>query len=302
LTWLERTGERERLLRLAATLGFFWYYTGRWLEGRRWLAKSLAAPPAMPSDYLGWAHYFLGVLNHYLGDDEEAVSQLEQSRAIARQHRDSVDDLEAISVAMLGIVEGGRGNYVTGDTILAESLELVRTSDPMFGPLMSYQRGKVAYGRGDTGLAAQYWEQALAAGRALDRPYFVCWCLGWIGILATDQGDYAKATSALREAFAVSSSTELGPLNYGTKYVVRGPMNAAAAFLAQTVDEPERAVRLLGASAPVDELKSEKSLLPERTVYERAMNRAREALGQAAFDRAWADGQAMSPDQVTAEL
>jgi DNA-binding CsgD family transcriptional regulator len=136
----------------------------------------------------------------------------------------------------------------------------------------------------------------------LDRPYFASWCLSWIGILATDQGDYPKATSALREAFAVTSSTELGSLNYGTQYVVRGPMNAAAAFLAQAVDEPEQAVRLLGASAAVDELKSEKSLLPERTVYERAMIRAREALGQAAFDSAWADGQAMSPDQVTAEL
>jgi DNA-binding NarL/FixJ family response regulator len=58
----------------------------------------------------------------------------------------------------------------------------------------------------------------------------------------------------------------------------------------------------LGASAAVNELKSEKSLLPERTVYERAMNRARDALGQAAFDRAWADGQSMNPDQVTSEL
>ncbi|MFL5758892.1 MAG: ATP-binding protein [Thermomicrobiales bacterium] len=302
LTWLERTGDWARLLRLAATLGFFWYYTGRWLEGRDWLAKSLAAPSAMQSPYLGWAHYFLGVLNHYLGDDEEAAIHLAQSRAIARDTRNSVDDLEAISVAMLGMVEGGRGNYMAGDTMLAESLELVRTSDPMFGPLMSYQRGKVAYGRGASELAAQYWEQALEAGRALDRPYFVSWCLGWIGILATDQGDYPKATSALREAFSVSSSTELASLSCGTQYVVRGPVNAATALLAQAVDEPVRAAHLLAASAAVDELKSEKSLMPERTVFERAMNRAREALGQAAFDRAWAEGRAMRPDQVTAEL
>jgi DNA-binding NarL/FixJ family response regulator len=61
-------------------------------------------------------------------------------------------------------------------------------------------------------------------------------------------------------------------------------------------------VHLLGASAAVDELKSEKSLLPERMAWERAMHGAQEALGQADSDRAWTAGQAMRPEQVKAEL
>jgi predicted ATPase/DNA-binding CsgD family transcriptional regulator len=302
LAWLEHTCDRERLLRLAATLGPFWYFTGRMLEGRSWLERALATPPAPLSDFLGWAHFSLGVFECDLGDDEEAVIQLEQSRAIARQQQDSVDDLEAFSLAMLGAVEEDRGNYAAGDRMLAESLKLARTPDPTFGSWVTYHRGKIAYGRGDTIMAAQYWEQALAAGRTVDLPVLVCWCLGWLGFLAANRGDYAKAISALREVLAVSSSTELGSLTSVTQPVARGHLNAFTASLAQVAGEPERAVRLLGASAALVELHGDKPLLPESAIDERAVHQAREALGQAEFDRAWAAGRAMSPDQVTAEL
>jgi hypothetical protein len=305
LAWLEQTGDRERLLRLAATLGGFWYYTGRLLEGRSWLERALATQPTPLSDVHGLAHFGLGGVNHYLGNDEEAVIHLEQSRAIARQHRDSVDDLEARSVAMLGIAEGGRGNYVAADALLAESLKLATTSDPTFDPVVIYHRGRMAYGRGDSVHAWLYWEQALATGRALDRPYFVCWCLSWLGLVATDRGDYAGAISAFREVLAMSSATEVGSLNTAGQYLSRGHMDAFTALLAQLIGEPERAARILGAWAAFDtrEGGSSPSLaLPERAPYERAERGAREALGQADFAHAWAEGRAMRPDQVTTEL
>jgi hypothetical protein len=88
------------------------------------------------------AHWLLGLLNHYLGDHEEAISQLEQSQAIARQHRNSIGDLEAGAALMLGIVEVGRSNHVAADTMLAESLKLARAPGPTFGPLVTYHRGR----------------------------------------------------------------------------------------------------------------------------------------------------------------
>ena len=114
LTWLERTGDSERLLRLAATLTLFWYTTGRLQEGRAWLERALAAVPSTQSDYLSAAHYFLGMLDHYLGDDEEAVMQVEQSRALARQHPDSIGDIEAWSAWLLGNIEVGRREIYGG--------------------------------------------------------------------------------------------------------------------------------------------------------------------------------------------
>jgi DNA-binding NarL/FixJ family response regulator len=74
--------------------------------------------------------------------------------------------------------------------------------------------------------------------------------------------------------------------------------------LASLTGQPERAVRLLSAFSASDELGAEKFFLPlpQRAIYERAVQRVQEALGQAEFDRAWAEGRAMSPDQITAEF
>jgi hypothetical protein len=167
---------------------------------------------------------------------------------------------------VLGIVEAGRGNYVAADAMLAESHTLARTAEPIFGPLMNYARGTWAYGRGDLSLAKQYMEQALVAGRALERPLIVCWCLDWLGLLAIDQGDYAKAISAFREGLAVSSATELGSLNIATQPLARGYLDEFTALLALLTRQPERAVRLLGATAASEELHGEKYALPERTI------------------------------------
>jgi DNA-binding CsgD family transcriptional regulator len=207
-------------------------------------------------------------------------------------------------VLLLGIVEVGRSNYDAGDALLAESLKLARASDPTFGPMVTYHRGKLAYGRGDIELAKQYLEQALSAGRAVDRLVLVCMCLGWLGMLATDQGAYAEATRAFREVLAVNSSTELGSLRSAPDPGYGGPIVPFTAVLALMTGQPERAVRLLGNSTVIDDLGGEKFFLslPQHAIFERAVQRAQEALGQAEYDRAWADGRAMSPDQVRAEL
>jgi DNA-binding NarL/FixJ family response regulator len=84
--------------------------------------------------------------------------------------------------------------------------------------------------------------------------------------------------------------------------LARGYADEYAALLALLTGQPERAVRLLGATAATGELKGEIYPHPERAIVQRAMHGAREVLGQAEFDRAWADGQAMRFDQRTAEF
>ena len=162
----------------------------------------------------------------------------------------------------------------------------------------------MAYGRGDTVLAARYWDQALATARGLDRPQLVGMCLSWPGMLAIDQGDYAEAIRAFRNVLAMSAESELGSLRIGTQFAAWGPVEQFIAVLALMTGHPQQTVRLLSNSRVSEDLGDERFflLLPQRAIYERTVSQAQEVLGRAEFDRAWADGRTMSPDQVTADL
>ena len=65
---------------------------------------------------------------------------------------------------------------------------------------------------------------------------------------------------------------------------------------------PERAARLLGASAALREEIGTPLPPIVRTDHDHASNAAREALGEEAFEAAWAAGHAMSLEEAISEV
>jgi non-specific serine/threonine protein kinase len=66
------------------------------------------------------------------------------------------------------------------------------------------------------------------------------------------------------------------------------------AFIAQARDQPDRAARLLGAAEVLREVIDIPMTRFERQEYEQAVARLRDAMGEEAFDRAWAEGRELT--------
>jgi predicted ATPase/DNA-binding CsgD family transcriptional regulator len=292
LSRFEQTGEGRKLLQLVNLIIWYWFTAGQFREAQRWLERALEMAQGASPYELGCAHLLLGGFDQYLGAEESAIAHMEQGRATGHQIGDQW--LEAVAIGELGIVAEDHADYETAEARFAEAVELGSAFDPTLGPLMTYHRGKLAYARGDMGLAMELWESAMADGRALNRPQLVAWCLMWLALAASEQGDLAQAAGPLREYVDIRTSTQY-------RHMTSGLLDTCA-VLARATGEPERAARLLGASATAAEITDQSFTLLGGVVTEKETKRVREALGHEQFDQAWEEGRSMRPGQVAAEI
>src|SRR5262249_8047920 len=65
LDWSIAAGDAETSVRLAGSAGTFWSLSGRWSEGREWLARALAQLRTVPAAARAAALIQLGRLAHY---------------------------------------------------------------------------------------------------------------------------------------------------------------------------------------------------------------------------------------------
>ncbi|HEX9440857.1 MAG TPA: hypothetical protein VF909_14320, partial [Roseiflexaceae bacterium] len=114
-----------------------------------------------------------------------------------------------------------------------------------------------------------------------------------LGALVNAQGDAARATALLREALVLQQS-------HAGKGSIASSLERFAGIAAGQ-GQPDRAARLLGAAEALR--KAIGAPLPpvERPDYERTVAAARAQLDAATFATAWAEGQALTLEQVIAE-
>jgi len=290
LAWLEREGDGAALLGLAAALGWFWYLTGQYREGRAWLERGLAAGGDGPTPDHAMALVRAGHLAHMLGDDAAAGPLMERRAAAARAIGDAAE--EAGALLLLGVVDEDRGAYDRAERRFAAAIDLyARAPDlhPQRAVEATYHRGIVAYGRGDLERAAALLTEALESGRALGADLPVAWCLVYLGLLRIERGDLGGAARALRESAMLSQDGRMSHHD--------GQVLAAVAVLAGARGEAEAAARLQGAAAAVDATHGQELPdLPERAIYEREALRLQQAIGGSVYARAWADGRNMRPE------
>jgi predicted ATPase/class 3 adenylate cyclase len=111
-------------LRLAASLGRFWWLRGRLAEGVEWLELALDRVPLGAPAARATALLWSGVCHDALGEFEVARDRLEASLAIARQIGDR--RLEAHALNSLGVAIRSLGDLDRARDLVAASLELKR--------------------------------------------------------------------------------------------------------------------------------------------------------------------------------
>jgi predicted ATPase len=295
---LEWSVERnpELALRLSGALALFWDVYGHLYEGLLWLETALAVrtarqPPIAPS-------------------------------------------IRARALFGAGWLAWRRGDFERATAFGQESLSLYHSLGDKSGMAWSLRSlGNLAIMRGDFDLAQSLHEQSLAYYRELGDKEGVVAVLSNLGSIARGQGDYARAVVLLEESIALDQDLENTLRHYaalaelGAVFLLKGEPERAASHFAEALRRLQqvslrdvfiiyclvgaagvsvarrqaiRAARLFGAA---DASRTTLGLAQDatfQTMEEQVFAAIRAQLDNTTFAAAWAEGQAMTPEQAVA--
>ena len=117
--------------------------------------------------------------------------------------------------------------------------------------------------------------------------------LALLGEIALERSDLPAASAYYSESIALARA--LGDTTF------LGAGLAAIGSIAADQGQMEQAARLLGAAEAMYQVAGAWSFIAVRGQSRQAIDAARAALGQEAFDEAWARGRRLSREQATAE-
>jgi non-specific serine/threonine protein kinase len=283
-------------LRLACALFLFWVHRGYLTDGLQWLEGALARTAHSPSGLRIHALWAAAQLAAAGGRRELSRSFLRSARADQEEvliHARASRDQEKIAQALLQLANLSRGlsDMDAADRLAREAWELLAAVGDRVGVVRALQTiSGIALERGDREAARPLLEERLAISRELGDPDFLVHALGALGHLARDEGDYPRAHSYYTESlslrhqagFAMATAQSLEDLG----------------SLAGRMQQPERAIRLLGAAEAFCESLGAHPPVAIAAEYEHALTAGRAALGETAFAAVWAEGRAMALDRA----
>ena len=287
LTWFAER-DASACAGLAAALRDYWYESGRWREGRRWLEPAVAQAAALPDRIAAKAFVASGYLAHYQGDDASALPLLERGLVVLRHLGD--ERAEAYAQYLLGIAAEDRGDYAAATELLAEAGRRLRSLGHAANAAFAEAHlGIVALGESDPARARVHGDAArmLAAEAGASGPDVAVLLLGDV---ARDVGELATAAERYREYLELTAGRG------GSEDLARAV--AAVAVLAVERGQPEGAARLFGAGERLRETLGLALAQPERSVCERASARALGELGEERFGKALTEGRALAPHEA----
>ena len=297
LAWLDRIGEIERYLRLLTRLFPLWIPLGYIDEGRRLLERGLERSDGVPASLRGLATGHAGTLAGYQDDGERGLQLLQEALALAGTVIDPTlqnrSDL-AMMQRQMGQQLDRLGRFREAEPYIEQALTGFRELDDDVNVAVSHQSiAATAFGRGDLARARRHVETAIALLRSTENLTFAPSMFQLLALIACDGGDVAGALDALKEALA------RGP-EAGEPAIPPGRM-ATVAVLAVRCGLAKPAVRLYAAASTRAITLGVPFLLPERPVFEQAMDEARSALRDEEFAAAWAEGLTLTLERSTRE-
>jgi tetratricopeptide (TPR) repeat protein len=259
-------------------------------EGLGWLEKALAAssgtaPPSLQAKALNEA----GWIVLWQGDYKRAMTLIEEGLILFEELGDRTG--MANSLFHLGHVAIHRGDRARVEAVRHEAEELRR--EPLDRRALAYLLiflALDALDEGDYDLVEALYEESMALTRELGDKRGIAMCLTILMFTALEQGDYERAATLLEEDLRLLQ--ELRD-KAGTSYGLLG-MAAVAALRG----EPARAARLWGAAEALLEAIGLPVTQFDRAHYdyEGYLAIARSQLDETAWEAAWSEGRAMTPD------
>jgi non-specific serine/threonine protein kinase len=232
------------------------------------------------------------------GDYAIAHSVLEESLTVF-QELGSKSGI-AMSLSELGWLALSQGDYLTARSRLEESLALRREMGYRVGMAISLNLlGDVALHQGNYQQAKALIDKSLTLRKEVGSKSGIAWSLQNLGHLAQHQGEYRQAAALFEESLTLFQ--ELGN-KIGVAECLEGLASVAAAECQpeRGRQTAQRATQLFGAAEALREVASTPVPPYRRADYDRDIAAARAQLDQAAFATAWAEGRAMTMEQVVA--
>jgi len=326
--------DADTVLRLCAALWRFWFWRGYLSEGRRWMEQALAASHYLESPLrarvLSWAGFLAG----NQGDFARAETLCQEGLQMARQ----LNDDSGIPAALYGLAHAASWGHdsVKARSLFELSLTHFRAAGDEWGAAITLTYlGNVAFFSADHTAARSLLEEASRLFRKLGQPWgsgVTLYSLGLamlsqhpgnpaarahlqeshhilkrlgdlrgliraevgLGRFALDTRDFARARAHWHEGLSLAQ--EVGD-RWATAHCLDG---FAGLFALQR--QPDLAARLFGAADGMrDRIHAG---LPQafQAWRERELLLARKALGQSAFEQAFAEGRQLTLEQAVTLL
>lgn len=232
-----------------------------------------------------------GLVAHAQGEYQRATDLYGESLDLARAMRN--EQGIANTLGNLANVAGDEGDYDRAVALYEDTLTRFRALGDAWGTAQGLNNlAAIASWQGDDTRARTLAEESLAVRRDLGDKQGIAESLCLLGSVARREGDDASAGTLYGEGLALAD-------DIGDRRDIAAALEGLAA-LAQVQGRPERAVRLWAAASEVRDALGTPVYPAERADYDRAQAAARAALGDGAFDAAWAEGAAMPPDGAIA--
>ena len=291
LTIARQLGNQQRIATLLGDLGLVAYEQGDFTSCRARHEESLAIMRELGNQSgIGAALNNLAGVAHQQGDFGGARRLLEQSLSIKRQ----LGDRERIanSLGNLANVALSQGDLAAAGALYAECLEIMRElGNRAYIATTLDGLGRVAYFYGDYPRARKLSEESLAIMRELQHGNGIADSLYTLASVAVEQGDYLTAREMFQEGLAIRRQRgERG-----------GTVASLAGFAAMAAARGDllRAARIWGVTECLRTEVGSPMSPNDRRDHDRRVAAARTALGdEAAFDRAWQVGRALTLEQA----
>jgi predicted ATPase len=276
-----------RGMRLAAALWRYWLIHGALAEGRRHVEALLAyrdqVTPAVLTRFL----YAAGSIAFYQQELGPAAERFEECVALARGHHNRQG--MALALNRLAMVVQENQEFDRAEALYQEALALARTLGDETGITRALiNLGTLAYDRGDVAAATPFFVESLALARRRGDQDSIATALVnlcWSSVLAGNAAGLEYGVEALAQFREMQNL-------YGLAYALEGVAGAC------TAHDAGMAARLFGAATALRRT-IQAPLSPLNQGYaDRMIAPARQALGQAAFDRLFAEGAAHPLDAM----
>ncbi|HVO42816.1 MAG TPA: helix-turn-helix domain-containing protein [Aggregatilineales bacterium] len=294
IDWSVGNGDIAASLRLAGSLARFWSLHGYHHEGYKRLKYILSLPEAsarttLRAKALKGAGYIQWFEHNYV----EAHLLLKEAVAIAREVGDLRELVQA--VRYLGSVLYCLGEYELAASSLEESLALARKMQDIYGVYFSLTYlGDVALKQGNPKRAQWLYQECIDPLKKRHDKTLLTYTLRRLAVVILESNDYAQAKVLCQESLHLN-------LAIGDRRAVAANL-VGFAGIAIAQGHTIYAAKLLGAADTLLKEIAAKFLLPDQFEYERHMEVARNRLAASTFDRAWAEGQTMTMEQVAASV
>jgi non-specific serine/threonine protein kinase len=326
--WVAQNRDLATAGRLIDAIEPFWFRRGYQAEGIEWIEATLLAEQSNNTALRAKGLRRISSLAFAMGDNLRSEAAAREAWPLAHQLEDerlifevevgigylTADYEEAVRLLTRCIERsnhtdrvGNKGGAIYGlahraylhadfdlaTSLFNEALALARKiGDDAFASAIKHGLGKAARNRGDTSQARKAFEEAIAEARKAGWSTVVANALIDLAALDVHDGNFSGASHKLEECF---------PEYYRVGNVERiGYCLSVASGIAQAQGELSRAARLLGKTAAIRRDYSRHGVLgPELYAeYERRLPVVRAAMALDEFERAFAEGQAMSLQQA----